>query len=131
MKGVITAVDGNDITYYPVGDLTDLTGSESLKEYDFVTAADGDATATGAVGGSVAATGGPTDSAAGEGGTVTIALGHADVDHTGAGGTEPYSITIDCQSNVPIAKVYERIKYVTRRGATTNELFGVGTRCSG
>ena len=131
MKGVITAVDGNDITYYPVGDLTDLTGSESLKEYDFVTAADGDATATGAVGGSVAATGGPTDSSSGEGGTITIALGHADVDHTGANGTEPYSITIDCQSNVPIAKVYERIKYVTRRGATTAELFGAGTNVPG
>jgi hypothetical protein len=131
MKGVITAVDGNDITYYPVGDLTDLTGSESLKEYDFVTAADGDATATGAVGGSVAATGGPTDASAGEGGTVTIALGHADVDHTGAGGTEPYSITIDCQSGVAIAKVYERIKYVTRRGATTAELFGAGTNVPG
>lgn len=116
MVGIITAVDGNDITYYPVGDLTDLTGSESLKEYDFVTAADGDATATGAVGGSVAATGGPTDASAGEGGTVTITLGHADIDHTGSGPPEPYSITVDCQSNVPIAKVYERIKYVTRRG---------------
>ncbi len=116
MKGVITAVDGNDITYYPVGDLTDLTGSESLKEYDFVAAADGDATATGAVGGSVAATGGPSDTSAGEGGTITITLDHVDVDHTGSGPPEPYSITVDCQGDVPIAKVYEHIKYITRRG---------------
>jgi hypothetical protein len=32
---------------------------------------------------------------------------------------------------VPIAKVYERIKYITRRGATTTDLFGVGVNVPG
>lgn len=120
-KGVITAVTNPaaataTIEYYLVGDLTDFVATDTIKEYDFDAAADG----TGD--GSVAATfpqansGGPTDSAAGEGGTVTVTLDHADVDHDGNGTPEPYSITVDCQSNVPIAKVYERIKYVTRRG---------------
>lgn len=135
-KGVITAVSGTTtepvIEYYLVGDLTDFVVSDTIQEYDYDAAADGDADITGT--GILApsnTSGGPVDAGAGEGGSVTIALGHADVDHTGAGGTEPYSITIDCQSNVPIAKVYERIKYVTRRGATTTELFGVGTDVPG
>jgi hypothetical protein len=132
-KGVITAVGGTAgapvITYYLIGDLTDFANSDAVKEYDFDAAADGDGTCT--AGTPAAASGGPTDSSAGQGGTVTIALGHADVDHTGDGTSEPYSITINCQGDVPIAKVYERLKYVTRRGATTADLFGVGTDVPG
>tara|TARA_Y100000004_G_scaffold192894_1_gene254256 strand:- start:2389 stop:4971 length:2583 start_codon:yes stop_codon:yes gene_type:complete len=132
-KGVITAVGGTtvapEITYYLIGDLTDFTNTDSVKEYDFDTAADGDGTCT--AGTPAAASGGPTDSSAGEGGTVTVSLGHVDVDHTGAGGTEPYSLQIDCQGDVPIAKVYERIKYITRRGATAADLFGSGTNVPG
>lgn len=132
-RGVITAVGGTIaapvIEYYLVGDLTDFANLDAVKEYDFVTAADGDGTCT--AGTPAANSGGPTDTASGEGGTVTIALGHTDVDHTGDGTTEPYSVTIDCQSNVPIAKVYERIKYVTRRGADEADLFGAGTQQPG
>ena len=119
-KGVITNVVNPTTTtptieYYLVGDLTDFSNADVLQEYDFSAAANG--TGDGSVNGSPSNTsGGPADSSAGEGGTVTITLDHTDVDHDGNGTPEPYSISIDCQGDVPIAKVYERIKYVTRRG---------------
>lgn len=131
MKGVITAINASTIEYYLIGDLTDLTGSESLKEYDFVAQGDGDATATGAAGGSVANLLGPTDPASGEGGSVTITLGNTSRDHDNTGTAEPYSAIVDAQSNVPIGKVYERIKYVTRRGADATDLFGAGVNIDG
>jgi hypothetical protein len=131
MKGVITAENAGTIEYYLIGDLTDLTGSEAIKEYDFVAQADGDATATGAVGGSVANLLGPTDTASGEGGTVTITLGNTSRDHDNSGTAEPYSIIVDAQSNVPISKVYERIKYVCRRGGGNADLFGAGVNIDG
>lgn len=132
-KGVITAVGGTeadpDLQYYLIGDLTAFAGADSLKEFDFSTQLDGDATATvDAVAPNLL---GPTDPAAGEGGTVTIVLGHNDVDHTGDGTTEPYSVTVDAQGDVPIAKVYERIKYVTRRGGDAADLFGAGVNVPG
>ena len=120
-KGVITAVSGTGtepvIEYYLVGDLTDFVASDTIQEYDYSTGLDGDADISGA--GILApsnTSGGPADVSAGEGGTVTITLDHADVDHDGDGTPEPYSITVDCQGDVAIAKVYERIKYVCRRG---------------
>lgn len=132
-KGVVTAVSGSVaspvISYYLIGDLTDFANADSVKEYDFVTGANGDGTCT--AGTPAAATGGPTDSSAGEGGTVTVSLGHVDVDHTGDGATEPYSIQVDCQGDVESAKVYERIKYVTRRGADEADLFGAGVKQPG
>jgi hypothetical protein len=69
------------------------------------------------VGGSVANLLGPTDTAAGEGGTVTITIGHTTRDHDNSGVAEPYSMIVDCQGDVVVAKVYERIKYVCRRGS--------------
>lgn len=131
MIGVITAENAGTLEYYLVGDLTDLTGSEALKEYDYVAAGDGDATATGAVGGSVANLLGPTDPAAGEGGTVTITAGNTTRDHDNTGTAEPYSIIVDAQSDVTIGKVYERIKYVTRRGGGEADLFGAGCNVPG
>ncbi len=126
-RGVITAVSGSSsapvISYYLIGDLTDFSGGESIQEYDFVTAADGDGTCT--IGTPVDTVGGPTDNNAGQGGAVTVTLGHVDFDHTGDGVSEPYSITVDC-NGAPISKVYEKIKYITRRGASKAELFGVG-----
>ena len=119
-KGVITNVVNPTTTtptieYYLVGDLTDFSNADVLQEYDFSAAANG--TGDGSVNGAPTNTsGGPADGSAGEGGTVTITLDHTDVDHDGNGTPEPYSITVDCQGDVPIAKVYERIKYVTRRG---------------
>lgn len=132
-KGVITAVTGTvadpDIEYYLIGDLTDFVAVDAIKEFDFATQADGDGTAT--VDSVAANLTGPTDTAAGEGGTVTLALGGFLVDHTGDGTTEPYSIQVDAQGDVPIAKVYERVKYITRRGATETDLFGAGVNVPG
>jgi len=134
-KGVITAVDATVpatpiIEYYLVGDLTDFAGGETLQEYDVTTLANGDAVSTGN-GAPAANLLGPTDATAGEGGTVTIVLGTTTFDHDGVGGPEPYSITIDAQDDVPAAKVYERIKYVTRRGADELDLFGAGINIPG
>ena len=128
-KGVITGGDNlgtadPDVEYYLVGDLSDFaTGATTIKEYDFATAADADASATNvdSIGTNL---GGPTDTTSGEGGTVTVALGGFSVDHTGANGNEDYSVQVDCQSNVAVAKVYERLKYITRRGADEADLFG-------
>lgn len=126
-KGVITDVNGSVsapvISYYLIGDLTDFVASDSIQEYDFTTDADGDASCT--AGAPTDTAGGPTDNSAGEGGAVTLSLGHVDFDHTGDGVDEPYSITINC-GGAPISKVYEKIKYVTRRGADESELFGIG-----
>jgi len=120
-KGVITAVSGTTtepvIEYYLVGDLTDFVVSDTIQEYDYSTGLDGDADISGA--GILApsnTSGGPADTGAGEGGSLTITLQHSDVDHDGDGTPEPYSVTVDCQGDVPIAKVYEHIKYVCRRG---------------
>lgn len=75
--------------------------------------------------------GGPTDTAVGEGGSVTIVLGTTTVDHDGDGTAEPWSITVDAQGDVLSAKVYERFKYATRRGATASDLFGSGVNVPG
>ena len=113
-RGVVTAGDATNFDYYLIGDLDDLGSTAAVKGYDFDTAADdGFLATTGTIG---TTSGGPADATAGNGGTITITLDHVDVDHTGAGLPEPYSITVDCQGDVPIAKVYEHIKYVTRRG---------------
>ncbi len=133
-KGIVTSVTNFATTtptleYYLVGDLTDFEAADVLVEYEFATPGDDDG--DGSAGAPAATSGGPTDGGAAEGGTVTIVLGHADVDHDGNGSTEPYSITIDSQGNVPIAKVYERIKYVCRRGGDAAGLFGAGTNVPG
>ena len=113
---VITAVGGTSATpilqYYIVGDLTDLFGSGAQT----LTGVDSGATMTTAA--PVANLLGPTDPAAGEGGTVTINFGLVNVDHDGDGIAEPYSMQADAQGDVVQAKVYERFKFVTRRGAS-------------
>lgn len=112
---VITAVGGTTATpileYYPVGNLDDLFGSGAQT----LTGSPSGATMTTAA--PVANLLGPTDATSGEGGTVTITIGHTTRDHDNSGTAEPYSIIVNAQSNVAIAKVYERIKYVTRRGS--------------
>lgn len=131
-RGVLT-VGGTGTTptleYYLTGDLTDLSGATAVKEYVFTTQIDGDGTGT--AGAPAANLLGPTDTASGEGGTVTIVLGTTTRDHDGDGTAEPYSVTVDALTNVSIGKVYERMKYVCRRGATTADLFGAGTNVPG
>lgn len=132
-KGVITAVSGTTaapvIEYYTVGDLTDFANLDSVKEYDTINSVDGDATCTAAA--PIANPGGPTDVSPGNGGTVVITSGATTVDHDGDAVAEPYSITVDAQGNVPAAKVYERLKFVVRRGATAAELFGATVNIPG
>jgi hypothetical protein len=109
---VLTAVSGTTanpiLEYYIVGDLTDIAGTNTL------TGATSGATCTTAA--PTANSGGPTDATSGEGGTVTITIGSTTADFDGNGTAEPYSVTVNAQTNVPVAKVYERLKYVTRRG---------------
>jgi len=128
-QAVLTAVGGTVgapiLEYYLVGDLVDIFSSGAQT----VTGQSSGATCTSAA--PVANTDGPTDVAAGEGGTVTITLGSTTADHDGNGTAEPYSIIVDAQGDVSVAKVYERIKYVTRRGATQTELFGAGVNIPG
>ncbi len=132
-RGVLTAVTGSVaapvLEYYLVGDLTDFVASDAVKEFIFATELDGDATCT--AGAPAFNPGGPTDPGAGEGGSVTYTIGHTVVDHDGNGTAEPYSITVDTQGDVPAAKVYERNKHATRRGATAADLFGAGVNVPG
>ncbi|RLE21492.1 MAG: hypothetical protein DRJ50_09150, partial [Actinobacteria bacterium] len=58
-------------------------------------------------------------------------LGTTTYDWDGDGTAEPYSMTVDAQSNVSISEVYERIKYATRRGANDTDLFGAGVNQDG
>lgn len=125
-KGVITSAGGTSgdpvLQYYLIGDV-DIEFFDSGAQT--VTGATSSATLTSTA--PVANLLGPTDPAAGEGGTVVITLGYNEVDHDGNGTAEPYSVEVDCQSAttaVTAAKVYERIKYVTRRGAPNTDLFG-------
>jgi hypothetical protein len=129
-KGVITAANGTtDFDFYLIGDLTAIGSTTAVTGYDFVTAANDGFSAT--TGTTANTSGGPLDSTAGEGGTVTVALGHTTSDFDGDGTAEPFSVTVDCQTNVPVAKVYERIKYITRRGAPNTDLFGAGVNIPG
>ena len=130
---VITDVAGTSATpilqYYIVGDLTDLFsgGAQTLTGVTSL------ATMTTAA--PIPNLLGPTDPAAGEGGTVTVALGSVEVDHDGDGLTERYSAQVDSQgpggSGVNASKTYERMKYITRRGADEADLFGAGVNQPG
>ena len=123
---IVTAVADSGATgtfeYYLVGDLNDFVTTNTF------TSPNRNGTINGAPTANLT---GPTDTASGEGGTVTITLGNTTRDHDNTGTAEPYSVIVDAQSNVAIAKVYERIKYVTRRGATATELFGAGFNIPG
>jgi len=127
-KLVITDISGTGPNYtfeaYHTGDLGTFLDNDVLEDIG----------QTGTItlsSGETIVDGGPTDVDSGEGGTVTITLGATSRDHDNTGTAEPYSAIIDAQSNVPIAKVYERIKYVTRRGADEADLFGAGVNVPG
>lgn len=130
---VITAVGGTMgapiLEYYLVGDLTDIFSSGAQT----VTGSTSGATCTSAA--PSANAGGPTETGAGNGATVTIVNGHTTSDHDGDGTPEAYSVTVDAQgpgaNGVPVATVYEVIKYRTRRGAPNTDLFGAGVNVPG
>lgn len=126
-EGVVTAVGGTVgapiIEYYLIGDLTDIFSSGAQT----VTGADSGATCTSAA--PTANAGGPTETGAGNGATVTIVAGDTSADHDGNGTSEAYAATVDAQgpgaNGVPVATVYERIKYVTSRGQTADLFTGM------
>jgi len=114
---IVTAVVDSGATgtfeYYTTGDLTEFADNDTFT-----------GTRSGTVMGSPTInTGGPTETGAGNGATVTITPGTTTVDHDGDATAEPYTITVDAQGDVTAAKVYERIKYVTRRGALAADIW--------
>jgi len=118
-RGVITAVGGTtsapEITYYLIGDLTDFSNGDSVKEY--TGEADGDATCT---------AGTPSD--VGPANLTGVSISHGsdetfDINEDGT--TENYSIVIDC-GNQDLADVYQWSQYITRRGGlTTGDTDGI------
>ena len=127
-KFVVTAFSGTSPNYtidgYYVGNLTPFVNTDVIEDLGET----GTLTINSAP---VATPDGPTETGAGNGATVTITLGHTTRDHDNSGVAEPYSVIVDAQTDVPIAKVYERIKYVTRRGADAADLFGAGVDVPG
>lgn len=124
---VVTAVADAGATgtfeYYTTGDLTEFATADTF------TSANRNGTINGAP---TANIGGPTETGAGNGATVTITIGNALADHDGDGTNESYSVTIDAQgpgaNGVAVADVYERIKYVCRRGS--DNTFWTTTACT-
>ena len=123
---VVTAVADSGATgtleWYEAGDLTAFANDDTFTSPNRNGTLDGAPTAT---------VDGPTETGAGNGATVTITLGNTTRDHDNTGVAEPYSIIVDAQSLVPIATVYEVIKYRTRRGADEAALFGAGINVPG
>jgi len=113
-RAIVTFVSDSGATgtfqYYIVGDLTDLASLDS-----FVSSPGG---RTGDINGAPTATlGGPTDTAIGEGGQTTVDFGNVGRDLNNGNGTRQYSVEVNAQGNIPVAKVFERLKFLTRRGA--------------
>ena len=112
-EGIVTSNSGTapNITlgYYLIGDVTvdfHSSGAET------VTGATSSTTAT-----SVApAAAGPNT---GTPATITVTFGDTSQDLSNGYGSAPYSVIIDCQGE-RLSSVYERLKYLTRRGETGN-----------
>lgn len=117
---VITSVAGDSanpiLEYYYVGDETIALFSSGAQ------------TLTAPGSGATLLTLAPTQTVLGPTGTlgasVTINLGGFYTDHDGDASNEPYSVQVDTQGNVPIAIVYEVLKYRTRRGAGSDDAQG-------
>jgi hypothetical protein len=115
IQGIVTFVTGTiptqTIQYYLMGDpLNDFTGATG--------------TFTGEGGASATAVG-PTDVGPAALAGTSIVHANTDVDVDDDSVTEPYSITIDCNTT-PLDEVYEWTKYITRRGGqSTGDTDGV------
>jgi len=105
-KGAIRAVDGYTLTYYPIGDLTDFTNGNAIKEYTGT--ADGDATCT---------AGTPADAGPALLTGITVTFSATSHDLGNGHGPQPYDATVDCNAKT-LKETYERLKYITRRGST-------------
>jgi len=114
-KGILTAdASGTTptITYYLIHDLTELSGT--IYEYDFLT----DPRTTSTVVGT------PTNTGPATALTITFGL-NTTFDINDDTTNEDYSIVIDLTDSITLAQMYERLKYKTRRGETTNDLDGI------
>ncbi len=107
-KGVLTAVVvDTSLTWYQTGDPLD-----NFDNTDAVTGSDSSATCT--------LTGAPTATGPANLTTdPTLTFANTQVDIDDVGGAEPYGITIDVNQNT-LADMYEFLKYITRRGSTTD-----------
>jgi len=117
-RGVITAVDTNDITYYLIGEpIVEFAADDTvIQEYDGSTNGDG----TGTIDGSGPVPDGPA--------IATLPIinfgelatgGDYDVDEDGT--AENYSIVINCL-NERLTRVYEWTKYITRRDPSATDI---------
>jgi hypothetical protein len=104
-KGILTSyVTDTSIQYYLVGkDLTDFQSGELIT---------GESSTESATSSGGPANYGPALS------TATLAFGAVSYDLNNGNGSRPYSITIDCNAET-LATVYEYLKWITRRGSTT------------
>ena len=117
-RGVITAVDTNDITYYLIGEpITDFVASDTVIQEYTGTADDN---GTGTIDGTGPVPDGPST------GTLPVINfgelatgGSYDVDEDGT--TEDYSIVIDCSAQA-LTRVYEWTKYITRRDPSATDI---------
>ena len=111
-KGVITAVSGNDITYYLIGNLTNFSaGTDDTQEYTGTGLGDASATSISAVvDAGPRVTPGPAD--------LTVTFGYISRDIGDGLGFTPYSVEVDLLTSINLANAYQRLKYLTRRGST-------------
>ncbi|MHA2067472.1 MAG: hypothetical protein ACXABY_24155, partial [Candidatus Thorarchaeota archaeon] len=110
-KGVVTAVAGTTsdpiLDYYLIGDVTIDINSSGAQT---VTGADSGAQCQSAA---PSAAGPDTGTTA----TITVTFGSISRDINNGAGAQPYDVEIDVQA-VSLANMYERTKFLTRRGAT-------------
>jgi hypothetical protein len=103
-RGVITAVSGNDLTYYLISNNIDFAvGADDTQEYTGT--ANGDASATSI---SAIVDVGPSTS------TLTVNYGYISRDISDGLGFAPYSVEVDLLTSISLADLYERVKYLTR-----------------
>lgn len=114
-KAVLTQVAGTtanpELTYYLIGNLTDFAASDAVKEFNPATMTDGDASCTA---GSPSASGPEAAPASG----LTIGFGGIDRDLDNGNGMRPYAVELDLQGSIEVEDLYQRLKYITRRGYT-------------
>lgn len=109
IQGVVTSNTGTapniTLQYYLIGDpQNDFTGATGG-----FTGAESSATATAVA---------PTNVNGATYTDITITHANTSGDLINGNGTRPYSITIDCAGR-PLSEVYEYVKFITRRGSTT------------
>lgn len=108
-RGRLTAVGGTEtdpvLTYYLIGDLTDFENTDAVKEW------------TGLANGATCTASAPANAGPATYTDITITHANAERDVNENGTNENYSIVIACATRT-VAQVYERTKYLTRRGET-------------